>query len=150
MPLLLGRTTYRAHNRSRDWAVAYYLPEVLVALALVRLGLTFIGLSGVRALGLPALLRQPVAQLDPARLARAVRAGSRLVPFASCLTQAQAAQILLARRGMASTISLGVRETAAGELAAHAWLSAGGRLLMGGNTHELAVFRHLAELGPTR
>lgn len=150
MPPSLSRALSRPRSRPRDWAAAYYLPEALLALALVRFGLLLFGLSRVRWLGLPAALRRPQMPLVPARLARAVRAGSRLVPFASCLTQAQAAQILLARRGMASTVCLGVRQTAAGELAAHAWLIAGGSMLLGGSTHELAAFRQLAELGPTR
>lgn len=149
MPPLLSRALSRPPNRSRDWAAVYYLPEALIALALVRFGLLIFGLSRVRSLGLPVVLRRPNMPLDPARLARAVRAGSRLVPFASCLTQAQAAQILLARHGIASTVCLGVRATATGELAAHAWLLAGGRMLLGGGTRELAAFRQLAKLGPT-
>ena len=150
MPPSLSRATFRPRSRSRDWAAAYYLPEALIALVLVRLGLLLFGLSRVRSLGLPTGLRRPPMLLEPARLARAVRAGARVVPLASCLTQAQAAQILLARRGIASTLCLGVRETAAGELAAHAWLVAEGRMLLGGSTHELAAFRQLVELGPTR
>jgi hypothetical protein len=150
MPPSLSRALPRPRSRSRDWAAVRYLPETLIALALVRLGLLFVGLRGVRSLALPTVLRQPHTSLEPARLARAVRVGSRLVPFASCLTQAQATQILLARRGIASTVCLGVRETATGELAAHAWLLARGRMLLGGDARELAAFRQLAEFGPTR
>jgi hypothetical protein len=122
----------------------------MLVLVLVRLGLLSLGLARVRRLGLPQGLGHPHAPVDAARLTRAVRVASRLVPFASCLTQAQAAQIVLARRGVASTVCLGVRETGTGQVAAHAWLISGSRLLLGGNAHELAAFRQLAELAPTR
>lgn len=150
MPPSLSRTVFRPRSLSRDWAAVQYLPEALIAVALVRLGLLLFGLSRVRSLGLPTILRRPVAPLDPARVVRAVRAGSRLVPFASCLTQAQAAQILLARRGIASTVCLGARETATGGFSAHAWLVVGDRSLLGGSAQELAGFQQLAELAPTR
>jgi hypothetical protein len=70
---------------------------------------------------------------------RAVRRASRRVPWrAECLVQALTARSMLERRGIASTLSLGVRKTA-GALEAHAWLEAGGRIVVGDNS-ELASF----------
>src|SRR3569623_1373397 len=146
MPPSLSRAISLPRSRSRDWAAALYLPEAFAALVLVRLGLSALGLARVRQLGLPPTLQRPVPGRDAHRLVRAVRAASRVVPFASCLTQAQAAQIVLARRGLVSILCLGVRETPAGEIAAHAWLISEGGLVLGGHTRELTAFRQLAKL----
>lgn len=62
---------------------------------------------------------------DGARIARigaAVSRASRIVPAASCLTQALAAQLLLARAGQAARLRLGVARASTGALHAHAWL----------------------------
>jgi hypothetical protein len=65
-------------------------------------------------------------QLIVQHVAWAVRAASRRTPWNSnCLAQALAGQIMLGRRGVASTIHFGVMREASGKLAAHAWLSAG-------------------------
>lgn len=150
MPPSLSQAGLRPRSRSRNWAAARYLPEAILALVLVRLGLVLFGLAGVRRLGLPRILGQPRVPTDPNRPARAVRAAARIVPFASCLTQAQAAQIVLARHGIASKVCLGVRATRGGELAAHAWLIAASGPLLGGTPQELAAFRQLSELDATR
>ncbi len=60
----------------------------------------------------------------------AVQTAARFVPGATCLTQALALRALLARRGRASTLTLGVRNPV-GALEAHAWLEAGGRIVLG-------------------
>lgn len=56
------------------------------------------------------------------RVARAVSRAARLVPGASCLTQALAARFLLARAGEFARLRLGVARGARGSLHAHAWL----------------------------
>lgn len=74
----------------------------------------------------------------------------RLRPAPTCLMQAAAAQRLLARRGVASTLVFGVQSMAAtaarsstqGALGAHAWLRCGGLLVTGAN--EAALFRPIA------
>lgn len=60
----------------------------------------------------------------------AVRRASRLIPRASCLTQAIAAKTLLARHGQESTLRLGVAKRNE-DVEAHAWLEADGRVLIG-------------------
>lgn len=75
---------------------------------------------------------------DLAEVAWSVRNAARLVPGATCLTQASAGQLLLARRGYGTTIRLSVpvRAAASGTLAPHAWLMAGDTIVMGGTVAE--------------
>lgn len=80
--------------------------------------------------------RPAVTPLDPLHhervVAWSVAAASRLVPGATCLTQALAGQRLLARHGLGSRVRIGVRPGPAGELLAHAWLLREERVLLGG------------------
>jgi hypothetical protein len=59
---------------------------------------------------------------DVRRIAWAIRAASRRVPHASCLTQALAGQVLLARYGHDSQLRLGVARDGDGRFEAHAWV----------------------------
>jgi hypothetical protein len=61
----------------------------------------------------------------------AVRAASRLVPRASCLTQAIAAQSVLARSGIPSQVEIGVSKNQS-RLHAHAWVVCQGQVVLGG------------------
>ena len=62
----------------------------------------------------------------------AVKVAGRHVPRATCLTQALAAQVLLARRGCPARLSIGVAKSQEGQLEAHAWVESEGRVLIGG------------------
>lgn len=63
---------------------------------------------------------------------RAVTTAARNVPWnAVCLPQAVAAKAMLARRGCGSSIYLGANLNAQGKLTAHAWLVAGGTVVVG-------------------
>jgi hypothetical protein len=63
---------------------------------------------------------------------RAVTTAARNVPWnAVCLPQAMAAKAMLARRGCGSAFHLGATFDANGKLIAHAWLVAGGRVVVG-------------------
>jgi hypothetical protein len=62
----------------------------------------------------------------------AVESAGRRLPWAStCLTQALAAQVLLARAGYRSTLKIGVARGAEGAFKAHAWLEHQGRVVIG-------------------
>jgi hypothetical protein len=62
----------------------------------------------------------------------AVTVAARNVPWnAVCLPQAIAAKAMLARRGHGSALHLGAGKAEGGALAAHAWLEAGGRIVIG-------------------
>jgi hypothetical protein len=65
------------------------------------------------------------------RSSAAIRAVSRYVPSATCLTQALALRRLLARHGCVSVLNLGVRNPPGGRLQAHAWVEADGRVILG-------------------
>lgn len=86
-----------------------------------------------------------VPRADLAEIAWSVRNAARLVPGATCLTQASAGQLLLARRGYASTVRLSVpvRSAAPGNLAPHAWLMAGNTIVLGGTAADYAQHRAL-------
>lgn len=67
------------------------------------------------------------------RLGWALRVASRYTPWQTrCLVQAMAGKMLLKRRGIPSTLYLGLAKDPDGQLAAHAWLRCGGRTLTGG------------------
>ena len=66
------------------------------------------------------------------RICHAVETAARHVPFnAVCLPQAMAAKAMLARRGCGSSFHLGVSLSSPGGMSAHAWLEAGGRIVIG-------------------
>jgi hypothetical protein len=81
------------------------------------------------------------------RIAWAVRAVSPLVPMATCLTQALATQLLIARNGGASRLGIGVARDERGEFRAHAWVEVGDRVVIGGGS--LGQYTRLPDLGPT-
>lgn len=89
-----------------------------------------------------ALIPSP-GQLARAQLAdRAIRRICRLLPWNNrCLARATALHMMLQRRSVPHTVCFGVRKSN-GLIAAHAWVSAGDRLLIG---HEDSTsFREIA------
>jgi hypothetical protein len=65
---------------------------------------------------------------------RAVRRAAQRLPWRpTCLPQALAARRMLGRRDVAAAVHLGVRD--AGVDAAHAWVTAGGRVVVGAAQH---------------
>ena len=70
-------------------------------------------------------------QLPLARIVWSVEVTSRYVPRATCLTQAIAAQTLLARRGYRSQLRIGVARDRDGAFIAHAWIEHEGRIVLG-------------------
>jgi hypothetical protein len=82
------------------------------------------------------------------RIVWAVGAAGRLVPRTTCLVRALAAQALLARRGHASQLRLGVAGGSGRAFEAHAWLERDGRILIGGPVE--ARYVPLPALDPQR
>lgn len=78
----------------------------------------------------------------------AVRHTARIVPFASCLTQALAVQHLLARTGVLVPIRIGVRTTDKGSVAAHAWVIYNGTILIGGPQSNIDRYSVMTDLTP--
>jgi hypothetical protein len=61
----------------------------------------------------------------------ALERAARFLGIRNCLVRATALTLLLRQRSIGSTLHIGVRKPAEGELAAHAWVSVGGRIVMG-------------------
>lgn len=91
-----------------------------------------------------ARLMQPpsttVATVPAVEIARSVTRASVLVPFATCLTQAMAGGFLLRRAGYEADIHFGAARGEEG-FKAHAWLTSGGGILIGGR--EAAAYHPL-------
>jgi hypothetical protein len=110
----------------------WLLLHAVYLVSLVRIGLSVLSFRTLQR----GLARQPVARRtggSPSveRLLWATRAASRRVPRATCLTQALAAQLLLARHGHQARLRIGVSRDEAGRLAGHAWLEQDGVVVLG-------------------
>jgi hypothetical protein len=86
------------------------------------------------------------ADLPVVRLEWAVRAASRRIPMASCLTQSLALQCLLARSGRASQVHIGVKKDAETGFQSHAWVECEGRMLLSAPC-EVGEYSRLLALG---
>jgi len=87
----------------------------------------------------PTTARIPNAAVRT-QVRRAVLIAVRHVPWASlCLPNAMAARLMLARRGYASTLHLGVGLRERKLLHAHAWLESGGAIVTGHKGMEAVV-----------
>lgn len=107
------------------------LLQALCAVAAIRLGLSTIGFVRLRRLLGPLLtVRTAPVSGAPEHVRWAVAWAARAVPRATCLTQALAAQMLLARAGYPSSLRMGARRRD-GTLEAHAWLEDGERVVYG-------------------
>jgi hypothetical protein len=80
------------------------------------------------------------------KVAWAVRASSRYVPSATCLTQAFATLLLLDRLGQSADLRIGVARGEEGEFKAHAWVEADGSVVIGG-TADLSSYAMFPRLG---
>lgn len=90
--------------------------------------------------------RQPPGPIEVERVARAVRSAAHRVPAATCLTQALAAQYLLARRGYRARIHVGFARVEGGEVVGHAWVDLEDRVILGAEGHDLSGFTTLTVL----
>jgi hypothetical protein len=120
--------------------------EACLALVAMRVALRCVAFARLQRF--TARLRSAGAArpADPPSVVAAVDAAARRVARRhGCLAKALAAQLLLARRGRASTIRFGVRHGPAGEFAAHAWLECDGAVLVGAD--ELETYAPLRASG---
>jgi hypothetical protein len=65
------------------------------------------------------------------KVAWAVGMAGGIVPRVTCLSQALAVQVLLARQGYPTTLTIGVAKSQDGQLEAHAWVEIEGRIVIG-------------------
>lgn len=83
---------------------------------------------------------------DPILVAWAVRHASKLVPRATCLTQALSVRWLLARAGYDSTIRIGVARTKSERVEAHAWVLFNDEIIIGSEKGEHLRFQQIVDL----
>lgn len=139
-----ARAKYRAW-RKYSFATRLLIVEAALWLGLYRLLILLVPFRWFAPRKAPLADRCEDTEL-PLRVGRAVLTASRHVPWqAACLAQALAAKTMLALRGTRSVMHLGARFDEDGELAAHAWLSCGDRLVTGGSG--LAGYTPLISLG---
>jgi hypothetical protein len=138
--------------RSLPEAHRRLLIEAIARLAVARIAVAFVPFRFIaRRLGVaegePSL--QPVD--DPSKLREiswAIQTVSRRAPWrCKCLEQGVAAKMMLRRRGLPSTLYLGVARRDA-ELEAHAWLRSGTFIVTGGgDLTRFAVVSTFADKG---
>ena len=131
--------------RGTSGAQRLLLMEAAFSLALARLAILVIPFRRI----VPRLERSPDSpQRDAIMIAtvrQSVEIAARNVPWnAVCLPQAMACKAMLARRGQGSALHIGAAMGDGGGLMAHAWLVAGGEIVVGedesGNVTPLAKF----------
>jgi hypothetical protein len=109
----------------------------LVLEAMLMLGLArFLVIAVPFRILAPWLARAPATsscdEVLVLRVRKAVTMAARNVPWnAVCLPQAMAAKAMLARHGCGSAFHLGADFDAQGKITAHAWLVAGGTVVVG-------------------
>lgn len=113
----------------------FYVAGCGLLLAAFRLGLALFSYATLRRL-LPEHQSALAMPQDNAELVRRVRWGvakaARLVPDATCLTQALAVEFLLGWHGQQAEVHIGVAKGGDGRLCAHAWVTSCGRVVIGG------------------
>ncbi|TCJ15480.1 lasso peptide biosynthesis B2 protein [Rubrobacter taiwanensis] len=124
------------------------LLKAALLLTATRLGLWLLPFQTLRD-WLARLAETPFRKRDD-RLSResvvwAVETAGRYIsPANTCLTQALATQVLLARRGYPALLHIGVVRGEGGRLEAHAWVESEGSVVIGG--FELERYTPLATL----
>jgi Transglutaminase-like superfamily len=124
----------------------FLLVRALLVVSITRVALWILPVDAARRIA--ARAAAPAGKHIPVdRSAWAVKAVSRYIPGATCLTQALAAQALLTSSGHDSRVEIGVvRE--AGRFEAHAWVICQDQIVVGGN--EVARYVRLDHLRPGR
>lgn len=132
--------------RLPSWERALLLRSIRI-LALARLAITVLPFHLARRLvaGSRAVPRE--STVTPAQVRWAVANAARVVPGATCLPRAVAAESLLRRAGRQPAMRIGVTKTEAGKLEAHAWVEENGRIVVGDlPRHEMARYKPLPPL----
>lgn len=121
------------------------LIRALVVVVLARTALSLIPFHTLRR-RMPAAATGTASERKLRRIGWAVSQSAKLVPGASCLTQALAATFLLTRAGVQADIRVGVAKDDAGRFLAHAWVLSHDRVVVGGSGHDLERYSVLTDL----
>jgi hypothetical protein len=109
-----------------------WLLRVLPIVVVVRLALWCIPYGRVRHLACRLVGPPHDTTVTPGTIARSVALVSRLVPRATCLTQAIVVEALLTQAGIDSRLRIGVaRQPDGNRFEAHAWVEHKSRILIG-------------------
>jgi hypothetical protein len=125
--------------------------RTLALVVAVRIGLFVMSFKRLQRLTSRPVLHG--SALRPvSRCVWAVRAASRYVPRATCLTQALAGQRILAASGYESRIEIGVAKDERRRFLAHAWVVSGGEIVIGQEQADryIPIAAWNANLGGTR
>lgn len=127
------------------------LARSVLVLAASRLALWLLPLRVVRRY-LPRIVPRSTDSNRPTaeRIAWAIAAARRVVPRATCLPQALAAEALLERNGHPVDLRIGVVKTERGRLVAHAWVESDGQVVVGDLDEGLSGYTPLPPLPPPR
>src|SRR4051794_34726787 len=105
--------------------------EAWALLMAARIGLRALPFGRLRAMARRLARRSPRGtHASPEAIGAALARGSRLVPRATCLVQALAGAVLLARHGHPATLRIGVA-SGRPQAIAHAWVESQGAVLVG-------------------
>jgi len=118
----------------------------LVTLAAARAAIWVLPFRSARRFLTPRSGNVSTPALTPERVRWAIGVARRVVPGATCLPQALAAEALLARGGYPAELHIGVMKTAAGKLDAHAWVEHQGRIVVGELPGGLGKYARLPRL----
>jgi hypothetical protein len=124
-------------------AEQFLLLRTVVLVTAIRVGLWVLPFRAVQRFTFKARKKKQTSY-SVEQLIWAVRATSRYVPRATCLTQALAAQILLLRAGYKPKVKIGVAKNEKKLFEAHAWLVLGDQVVIGGT--EVARYTALTVL----
>ncbi len=106
------------------------LPHAWFVVFVTRIALCVVPVAAARRVVAAAVMKTRRAPLE--RVVWAVKAASRWVPRANCLTQAIAVQTLLSNAGYESRLDIGVSKGDSRGFEAHAWVSHRDRIVIGG------------------
>jgi Transglutaminase-like superfamily len=108
----------------------FLLLRAMFVVATIRIGLWLLPFRVMRSFVLKKAAK-PGEVMPLNQLLWAVKSVSRYLPGSTCLTQALAAQVLLAQSGYQSMVEIGVAKSAQC-FEAHAWLVCGNQVVLGG------------------
>ena len=132
----MGMTAMIRRVRGLDWRQRLLFAEATLMLAGTSAAIKLVPFRGImRAISGASKKSGDGGGRDGERVAEtrwAIEAVARKVPWrAVCFQKGLALQMMLRRRGIASLLHYGVRQTAEG-LSAHVWISVEGEVVMGG------------------
>jgi len=118
----------------------------LITLAAARVTVWVLPFRTVRRLLTPSPGRAVAPGFTPERVRWAIGVARTVVPAATCLPQALAAESLLARGGHPAELHIGVMKSTAGKFEAHAWVEYQGRIVVGDLPGGLSGYTRLPRL----